>query len=209
MTEASIQALKNLRKLDTFEWYLVPLLAFVIFAYSLEARRGEWGRVLTGIGFFAGELIWEMFNALILKFSGYSALWTVSGKSVYLLFVGLNIEIALMFALAPLALFNFLPEDRNQKILGVSNRILIPVLFGLFCVFVEVLLNQWGALTWAYRWWSFPHVWLIITVYVTPFLLIVRYQDRVSLKAKKWGALLCAASALVLYLLLVPVLGWI
>ncbi len=209
MTEASINALENLRTINTFEWYVVPLLAVVIYVYSVEVRRGEWGRVLLGIGFFAGEFIWEMINALVLHFSEYSALWTVSGKSVFLVFVGLNLEIAFMFAMAPLVLFNCLPEDPHKKIFGISNRIVIPAGFGLFCVFVEVLLNRWGALVWAYRFWSWPHIWLIIVAYVAAFLFIVWYHDRFALRGKFVGAALAMIAAIICYRVFAVGLGWV
>jgi len=209
MTEASIQALENLRKLDTFGWHAIPLLALVIYAYSAEARRGDWGRILLGIGFFAGELIWEMINALVLHFSGYSALWTISGTSVFLIFVGLNLEIAFMFAIAPLVLLNCLPEDRKKKVFGISNRIVIPAVFGLFCVLVESLLNRWGALVWEYRWWSWPNVWLIIVAYVTPFLFLAWYDDRFRIRGKLIGAAVTVAAAIVCYCMFAVGLGWV
>jgi hypothetical protein len=209
MTEASLQALQNLRSLDAFGWYAVPLLALVIYVYSVEARKGNWDRVLLGIGFFAGELIWEMINALVLHFSGRSALWTISGKSVFLVFVGLNLEIAFMFAIAPLVLLNCLPEDRLKKIFGISNRIVIPAGFGLFCVLVESLLNRWGALVWEYRYWSWPNVWLIIVAYVTPFLFLAWYHDRFRLRGKLVGAGVTVTAAIVCYCVFAAGLGWV
>lgn len=209
MTEASLQALENLRKLNTFEWYVVPLLALVIYVYSVEARKGAWDRVLLGTGFFAGELIWEMINALILHFTGYSALWTIPGKSVFLIFAGLNLEIAFMFAIAPLVLLNCLPDDRDKKIFGMPNRIVIPAGFGLFCVFVEVLLNRWGALAWEYRFWSWPNIWLIIVAYVTPFLFIAWYHDRFTIKGKLIGAAATVTGAIICYCVFAAALGWV
>ena len=209
MTEASIQALDNVRKLSSFEWYFVPFLAVVIYVYSMEVRKKEWERVLLGIGFFAGELIWEMINGLVLYFSGYSALWTVSGKSVFLIFVGLNAEIAFMFAIAPLALLNCLPEDRGKKIAGIPNRVLIPGGFGLFCVFVEVALNRWGALIWAWRFWSWPHIWPIVAAYSAPFMFLAWFHDRFSLKGKSIGAALTVDGAITAYCVFAGGLGWI
>jgi hypothetical protein len=209
MTEASIQAIGNLRTLSGFEWYIVPLLALVIYVYSVEARKKEWGRIVIGIGFFAGELVWEMINALVLHFSDYSALWTVSGKSVFLIFVGLNLEIAFMFAMAPIVLLNCLPEDPAKKIGGIPNRIIIPGAFGLFCVFVEVMLNRWGALVWAYRWWSWPNIWFIIVAYVLPFLFLAWFNDRFGMKGKLIGAGITIAGALTGYCVFAAALGWI
>jgi hypothetical protein len=209
MTEAGIKALQNLRQINSFDWTFVPMLAFVFYAYSLEVRKKEWGRLALSIGFFAGELMWEMFNALILHFTQFSALWTVSGKSIFLIFVGINIEIAFMFSLAPIVLFNLLPEDRGKKIGGLPNRVLIPGLLGIVCVFVESLLNHWGALVWSYKWWSWPNVWLIIIAYVTPFIILARLHDIMSQKAKIKAAIICVAACIASYVILVSLLGWI
>jgi hypothetical protein len=34
VTEASLEALKNLRSTTNFQWYLIPILAFVVWEYS-------------------------------------------------------------------------------------------------------------------------------------------------------------------------------
>lgn len=187
MTEASRQALSILRSLDHFDWYLIPFLVLILYVYIVEVQRRDWDAVLVGLIFFAAEFCWEMFNALVLHFSQRSALWTAPGDTAFLIFVGLNIEIAGMFALAGVVLVKSLPDDRRQKVLGLPNRLIIPAAWGLFCVFIEVLLNRWGALVWEYSFWSWPHIYLIVLVYVSPFILMAWVYDHVSTTAKaKW-----------------------
>jgi len=65
-TEASRQALENLRNTGHFGWYLVPILAFVAYVYVVEAERKNWDIFLAGFAFMGVEFAWEMFNALIL-----------------------------------------------------------------------------------------------------------------------------------------------
>ncbi len=159
--------------------------------------------------FFAAEFCWEMFNALVLHFSDYAPLWCTPKDSAYVILAGLNIEIAFMFFMAPIVLFKSLPADKSLKIAGVPNRIFIPIVWGLFCVFVEVLLNRAGALVWDHWFWSWPHIYLIVIVYVTPFLVITWVYDTLSLQAKaKWLAI-WGALAILGFILFAMVLHWI
>jgi len=209
MTEASLKALGLLRSPDHFQWYLIPLLAFVLYVYIAEVQKKNWNIVLAGLVFFAGESCWEMINALILHLTGYSALWTTPGDTAYLVLVGLTIEIWMMFAVAGVILLKSLPEDKKARILGVPNRIFIPLAWGLFCVLVEVLLNRWGTLVWEYKWYSWPRIYSVIVVYTAPFFLITWVYDSLSLKAKKIGLLVLAAIDIAMWIVFANVLKWI
>lgn len=184
MTDASIQALGVLRQLGHFEWYLVPLLAFVLYVYVVEIERKNWNGILVGLLFYAGEFLWEMINGLVLYFTQRSAIWTTPADSAYVILVGLNIEISMMFFVAGLIVVKTLPADRNLKIQGLPNRILIPVFWGIFCTLVEVTLNRMNVLIWEYSWWRWPHIYIIIINYTAPFLLITWAYDRLTLKFK-------------------------
>ena len=210
MTEASEQVLRILRSTDNMQWYVVPLLVFVIYVYVVEVGRRNWSAVLLGIALWAAELTWEMFNALILHFTQYAPLWcTPGGNSAFVIYAGLNIEIEFFFAVGGLMVVKSLPEDKNMRIAGIPNRILIPMGFGLTAVLVEVLLNRSGLLIWAYPWWNWPHIWLIILGYCLPWLGLAWCHDHLSLAAKKRMALLLVLSAVILHILFVNVLGWI
>ena len=208
-TEASQQAVNNLRSTADFRWYIVILLALVIYVYIVEIERKRWDIVLTAFGFFCAELVWEMFNALVLHISNRSAMWTTPGDTAYLIFVGLTIEISMMFAVAGVGFLKLLPEDGKSKILGLPNRLFYAIVFGGFCVFVEVILNQWGVLVWEYGWWSWPHIWLILLVYIGGFYVLTLIFDRTSLKTT---LILCCASfsaAVLCFLVFAKALEWI
>jgi hypothetical protein len=79
--------------------------------------------------------------------------WTAPGETGYLIFVGLNIEITLMFAVSGVIFVKMLPKDRSVRILGGPNRWLFAVVNAIFCVFVECLLNMGGHLVWEYPCW--------------------------------------------------------
>lgn len=209
MTPESAEALAQLRHGGHFEWHAVNALAFVVYVYASAVRRGEWSKVALGIGFWALELVWEMFNGLVLHFSGRSALWTVAGRSTFLIYVGLNLEIAMMFAVAPLALLHLLPQDRARTIAGAPNRVVIPMGLGLFCVAVECVLNRWGVLVWAWPFWSWPHLWLVAVAYCGPMLALAWIYDRVSLRRQVQGAIAAVALAAVCHLVLASGLGWV
>jgi hypothetical protein len=210
MTEASQQAVHNLRVAGNFQWYLVPLLAFIIYIYVQEVEKRNWNIILTGLAFFAAEFVWEMFNALILHWTGNSAMWTTPGPSAYIILVGLTIEIAMMFSVAGVIFTKILPEDRELKILGIPNRLFCILSFALFCVFVEVLLNQWGALVWYWPWWRWPNIWLIIAAYACGFWLCAWFYDlKVSLKAKAWLTAATYGIAIVCFLIFAVALQWV
>lgn len=208
MTQASQQALEILRNPHLFSWYLVPLLAFVLYVYISEVEKRNWHTVLAGLVFFTAEFFWEILNALLFHFTGYAALWSAPADTAYLILIGLNIEIAMMFFVAGLIVIKSLPKDQKLKIFGLPNRLVVPVIWGLFCVFIEVLLNQWGALVWDYVWWSWPHVYLIILGYTLPFLAITWVYDRLSLRAKGITLGVFVGIDVTCWILFVKILHW-
>ncbi len=210
MTEASRQALGHLRDTANMQWYVVPLLVFVIYVYINEVERGNWSAVFLGIAAWGAEAIWEMFNALILHFSGFAPLWTTpGGNSAYILYAGLNIEISFFFAVAGPIVIKALPRDRSLKIGGIPNRVLIPVGFGVLAVFVETLLNQAGLLVWSYDWWKWPNVWLILVVYCLPWYALAWCHDHLEMKSKARSAVALPAAAVACHLIFATWLKWI
>ena len=143
-TEATLEALHNLRSAAHFQWYHIPFIAFVIYVYFVEVERKNWNVVMAGLAFFSLECFLEICNALWLHFSGHSAIWTTPGNSAYIIMVGLTVEISMMFSVAGVVFANILPEDREMKILGIPNRWFFVIVNSLLCVFIEVILNFWG-----------------------------------------------------------------
>lgn len=209
MTPEIAATLQQVRKGSAFEWSILGQLAFVLYAYASALRRGDLNAVVLGLGFWAVEFVWEMGNALLLHVSQQAPLWAVAGKSVYVIYIGLNLEIALMFAVLPLVLLLLLPRDRRLRLLGVPNRILIPTALGAFCVAVELVLNRLGVLLWSWPFWRWPHIWLILLAYCGPCVTLAWLYDRVSLRRKVKGMLVAIAMAAGCHLVLASLLGWV
>lgn len=166
-TEASLQALEGLRDLSTLKWYVIPLLAIVLYIYTIEIRKaresGNWNVVYSGLALFGMDFINETWNGWVYHLTQHSAFWTTPGQTALRVMMGWNIEIIFMFLIAGIVFANALPEDKNAKILGIPNRWALAIGFSAFCVFVEVLLNIGGLLVWEYPFWnfSFSGIWLI------------------------------------------------
>ena len=172
MTPASEQALRILRDPTLLQWYVIPLFVLVVYVYTVEVERGSWSKVLAGLAFYGMDWLNEIWNGLLLHLSGRSAAWTTPGGTAYLIFIGLTIEISLMFAIMGILYAKLLPADREMRILGVPNRWFIAVTFAVVCVLVEIVLNRAGMLVWEYRWWNVPHVWLIVLIGYLPFTVM-------------------------------------
>jgi len=209
MTDASAQALAVLRNADNMQWYVVPIFVFAVYIYIVEIEKRNWSAVLLGIAMWATETIWEMLNALLLHFTQYAPLWSTPGKSAYVIYVGLNIEITLFFSVVGLMVIKALPEDKNMKILGIPNRLFIPTLMGLTGVLVEVLLNRCDRLIWDWWWWGWPHVYLIVIAYCAPWIVLAWLHDNLSMRSKRIGAIVMPLLAIVCHLIFATILGWI
>jgi hypothetical protein len=169
--EATQQALQILRSGSTFQWYVIPLLALVVYIYFNEISRGNWKGIAAGLSLYMVHWFFEIANALIQYFSGH-ALWTVPAGTAFLLLVGVGVELSLMFSVAGLIFSKILPADSKMKILGINNRLLIAVGNAAFFSVFEIFLAKTPDFIWIYPWWgAFP---VFITVYI-PFFLVSMY----------------------------------
>jgi hypothetical protein len=172
MSQASRQALAILRDPTQFKWYVVPIFVIVLYIYANEMERKNWSVVLAGIAFWGMDLFNELWNSLILQFTDRAAFWTEPAGTAYLLLVGINIETTLMFSVLGIVVVKWLPKDKKMKVLGIPNRWFFAVTNSILCVFIEVLLNQAGALVWEYSIWNWPNVLLIILAGYLPFMVV-------------------------------------
>jgi hypothetical protein len=147
-TESASNALSILRDGITFQWYVIPLFALTVYAYSVEVERRNWDLFFAGLAFWGMDWFNEIWNGLVFHFTQYAPVWGAPGGTAFLLLIGLNIEISFMFAIAGITFGKMLPRDRRLKILGLPNRLFFAITGSIFCVIVEVLLNWAGALTW-------------------------------------------------------------
>jgi len=209
-TDSASEALGILRDGSQFQWYVIPLFAFVVYVYAVEVERKNWDLVFAGLAFWGMDWFNEIWNSLVFHFTNQAPVWGAPGKTAYLILIGLNIEICFMFAVAGVTFGKMLLPDKKARILGIPNRLLIAVGGAIFCVFVEVLLNAIGALTWEYSWWSAGAPWLIFLVGYLPFFLVsfwVHDMESVKKKAAAVGTIYAVNAASIL--VFGVILGWI
>ena len=169
--EVTQQALGILRSGNPFQWYVITLVALVVYVYTNEISNRNWKVVAAGLALYSVHWFYEILNALIQHFTG-NALWTVPTGTAFLLLIGVGVELSLMFAIAGLAMGKLLPADPRLKILGVNNRLLFAIgNAALFSIF-EIFLAKTPAFAWVYPWWGALPVF--ITVYI-PFFLAAFY----------------------------------
>lgn len=210
VTEASQIALDNLRDTGNLQWYVIPLIVFVIFIYRNEIEKGNQAEVYGGIIWFcfAGVFL-EIINALVLHFTGYSALWTTPDKSAFVIYVGWNIEIAIIAALFGIHNTKSIPKDPKKKILGIPNLIFSAIIGGIINTCIELILNWSGLLVWDYWWWSWPNIYFIVLWWIWPSLLFSWFQIKSSLETKKKVAIISVISAVACHIVFATILGWV
>ena len=209
-TPAASQAFRILRDGVQFQWYVIPLLAFVLYVYSVEMQRRNWSIVFAGLAFWGMDWFNEIWNGLVFHFTQYAPVWGAPAKTAYLILIGLNIEICFMFAIAGVVMTKILPDNRGEKILGLPNRWVVAAGGSTFCVVVELLLNAVGALTWDYSWWNVRAPWLIFLIGYLPFFLVAFWVHDMANRrrqASTVGAILGFDAACLL--IFGALLGWI
>ena len=209
LTDSAAQALSILRDGSLFQWYLIPLFALVVYVYSVEIERRNWNLVFAGLAFWGMDWINEIWNSLVLHFSGYAPMWGAPGKTAFLILIGLNIEIMFMFSIAGIAFGKMLPPDKKLKIFGIPNRLFLAVANSVFCVIVEIWLNSVGALTWDWRFWSTSSpIPILLFGYLHFFLISYWVHDMKTVRAKviTVGAIFGVA---IFGLVVFGALGWI
>jgi len=68
-TESARQALAILRDGSQFQWYIVTLLAFVFYVYTVEAEKRNWNLFLAGLAFWGMDWFNEIWNGLVMHFT--------------------------------------------------------------------------------------------------------------------------------------------
>ncbi len=191
MTDATLQALENLRDLSMIKWYIIPLLSIVFYIYTREIKEaratGNWDAVFAGLTIFGVDFFNETWNSWVMVLSGRSAFWTTPGDTALRTMVGWNIEIMFMFSLMGIVFYHSLNPDQKARILGLPDMWFWAVGYSAFSVFIECFLNMGGHLVWEYPFWerSFKGVWLIFLIgYFHFFCAAIFVITRKALKTK-------------------------
>jgi hypothetical protein len=210
MTQSASDALKILRDGSVFQWYVIPLFALIVYVYAVEVERRRWDLVFAGLAFWGMDWFNEIWNGLVFHYTLYAPVWGAPGKTAFLILIGLNIEICFMFAIAGITFAKMLPAQKSQKILGLPNRLFYAISGSVFCVFVEILLNRVGALTWDYPWWSVSAPWLIFFIGYLPFFLVSFWVfDQDSLRKRIYIVSTIFSFDLICLVLFGAILNWI
>lgn len=203
--EVTEQALSILRSGDPFQWYVITLLALVMYIYTNEISKRNWKPIAAGLALYTVHWFYEILNALIQHFSGH-ALWTVPTGTAFLLLIGVGVELSFMFSIAGLVLSKVLPADPRQKILGLPNRLVFAVANAALFAIIEIFLARTPAFAWVYPWWgAFP---VFVTVYIPFFLAAFYVHDWAPRRQIIFIGSLAALDVLML-VVFAGFLGWI
>ena len=209
-TDAARRALAILRDGSQFQWHVIPLLLLVLYVYANEIERRNWNVVFAGLALWAADWFNEIWNALVFHFTQHAPVWGAPGATAYLLLIGLNVEISLMFAVMGVVVTKTLPQDPWRRILGLPNRWLLALIASGLCVLIELWLNAIGKLTWDYPWWNARVPWLILVVgYLWFFALAFWVHDMPTISAKACTVLALFALDGACLVIFAGVLGWI
>ena len=170
ITEAAREAEGILRDGSTFEWSTVTLLGLAMYVYAVEIERRRWDIVLAGLAFWLMDWFNELANSAIFHATDRAPLWTVTGDTSFLILIGLNIEICLLFLISGIVFVKSLPPQ--------GYRVPLVIGFSTLCVIVELFLEWTGYFTWEYWWWNtetFPVI--VLFGYMTFFAIAAYVYD--------------------------------
>jgi hypothetical protein len=203
--EATSQALALLRNGQPFQWYVITLLALVVYVYFNEISKKNWKGVAAGLSLYMVHWFVEIVNALVQHFSGH-ALWTVPTGTAFLLLIGVGVELSLMFSIAGLVFSKLLPADPKTRLLGVNNRLVFAIANAAFFSIFEIFLVKTPAFVWVYPWWGALTVF--ISVYIPFFVVSMFCHDwKPRTQIAVIGSLFAINAAAII--LFAGVLGWI
>ena len=173
VNDPSAAAIAALRDLSNFQWYFITLLLIVLYIYFNEYHKKNYNIILGALGFYGMDIFNEIWNSLVLFGTNNSALWTSSvGNTALVIFVGLNVEITMMFAILGMVFLKMIPEDKSKKILKIPNRWFFAILCSIIAMIIELFLNYAGLLIWEYPFWCFSFPWLIIPIGYLHFFIV-------------------------------------
>lgn len=210
MTPDAAQAMTLVRDSSHFGWYVIPLFLIVLYLYADQIAERRWNVVLGALAFWLMDWINEIWNALLFHFNQTAPAWATPNDSAYVLLIGLNIEITLMFAVMGLMAVRTLPADKHGRILGMNNRWFMAIANSTLCVLVEMYLNHIHVLTWDLPYWNSGFPWLIFLAGYLPFFLVAYWvHDMNNLRKQVYTLGALGGSVIAALLVFSTTLGWI
>ncbi len=207
-------ALKVLRKPQlTMQWYIIPLFVITLYIITKELHEKHYKVVLGAFALWGVDIFNEIWNSMICFISGYAPVWGTpvveQGQSAWLLMIGYNVEISMMFLIMGVMACLTLPKDPKKKILGINNRIFFAVVLTTAAVIVECFLNYCGVLTWEWSFWQRNNPWLLWLIGYLPFFSAAFFvHDRPTIK-KSAAALSVILGTDVVLIVICAFLKWI
>lgn len=209
-TQSALTILRNPQ--ETMHWYIVPLFVMLLYFINKELAEKNYKIVLGGFALWAVDIFNEIWNSMICFISGYAPVWGTPvgvGNTAWLLMIGYNIEISIMFLFMGMMACHSLPKDPKAKILGINSRVFLCVVYTTAAVVVECFLNYCGILTWEWSFWQRSCPWVLWIIGYLPFFAAAFYvHDRPTIKQ----SVKCVAGLLGFDLILIVICafkGWI
>jgi len=208
--EATAQALAILRKGDRFNLYVIFLLVVVLYIYFSEFNKKNYKAIVAGLTLYGIHWFVEIINAIIQHISGH-ALWTVPDGTAYLIFVGVGIELSLMFAIAGIVQSKLLPDDPKEKMFSLGRfNVPKPLAIGignaLFASIIEIFLIFTNTFVWVWEWWNAATVFIFVYI---PFFVVSAYSYYWKPKTQRNVILLLILVNVGLVIIFGFILGWI
>lgn len=175
--EATDMALAILRRGEFFNLYAIFMIVVVLYIYFSEYQKKNYRAIVAGLILYGIHWFAEIVNAIIQHISGH-ALWTVPSGTAYLIFIGVGIELSLMFAIAGIVQSKLLPEDPKEKMFSIGRfnvpkPLAIAIGNALLASIIEIFLIFTDTFVWVWGWWN--AVTVFIFVYI-PFFVVSAYS---------------------------------
>lgn len=209
-TQSALGILRDPKQ--TLQWYVVPLFVITLYIITKELYEEHYQVVLGAFALWGVDIFNEIWNSMICFISGYAPVWGTPvgvGNTSWLLMIGYNVEISMMFLIMGVMACLTLPKDKKAKILGINNRIFFCIVLTTAAVIVECFLNYCGILTWEWSFWQRNNPFLLWLIGYLPFFATAFYvHDRPTIKqsALTVGCILGGDAILII---ICACLGWI
>ncbi len=210
VSDATRMALAHLRDPIGFQWTIVFVLGLAFYIYASEIQAGRWNVVAAGFAVWFADWINELLNCAILQLTGKAPLWAETGSTSYQILVGINVETSFLFLILGLVYAKMLPADRNMRIFGINNRIVLALVLSTISTAVELVLNAFGVLNWYWPFWDKPWgIPLIVIFGYGWFFLAAAWAYDAATGAQRWRRVATLAAIAGILAVVFGGMGWL